>query len=68
MLTEILPGKTIEQNRELDYHLIEDLLGEELVKMRPKCSTLGLDTVKIAIQTVPAEKTSIGLEGNIRFM
>ena len=50
MLTEILPGKTIEQIEAMDYHLIEDLLGEELVKTRPKCSTLGLDTVKFATQ------------------
>jgi nitrogen fixation NifU-like protein len=56
MLTEILPGYTIEQIQDLDFHLIEDLLGEELVKMRPKCSTLGLDTVKFATQQYLQEK------------
>lgn len=50
MLTELLPGKTIQEIEALDFHLIEDLLGEELVKMRPKCSTLGLDTVRFATQ------------------
>ena len=50
MLTEILPGKTIEEIENMDFHLIEEMLGEELVKMRPKCSTLGLDTVKFAIK------------------
>jgi len=56
MLTEILSGQTIEQIDNLDYHLIEDLLGEELVKMRPKCSTLGLDTVKVAAKQYQQEK------------
>src|SRR5690606_2892687 len=48
MLTEILPGRSIEEIEVLDYHLIEELIGEEMVKARPKCSTLGLDTVKAA--------------------
>lgn len=56
MLTEILPGKTIQEIENLDFHLIEELLGEELVKMRPKCSTLGLDTVKFAIQQYLQQK------------
>ena len=50
MLTEILPGYTIEQIENLDFHMIEELLSAELVKTRPKCSTLGLDTVKFATQ------------------
>lgn len=50
MLTEQLSGKTIQEIENLDFHLVEELLGEELVKMRPKCSTLGLDTVKFAAQ------------------
>jgi nitrogen fixation NifU-like protein len=56
MLTEILPGQTIEQIEAMDFHLIEDLLSEELVKTRPKCSTLGLDTVKFAIQKYTQQK------------
>jgi nitrogen fixation NifU-like protein len=50
MLTEILPGRSLQEIEHLDYHLIEELLGDELVKMRPKCSTLGLDTTKFAVQ------------------
>ena len=56
MLTEILPGQTIEQIQNLDFHLIEELLSEELVKTRPKCATLGLDTVKFATQQYLQEK------------
>ncbi len=48
MLTEILPGQTMEQIDAMDFHVIEELLSEEMVKTRPKCSTLALDTVKTA--------------------
>jgi nitrogen fixation NifU-like protein len=48
MLTEVLAGQTIEQIENMDYHIIEELLSEELVKNRPKCSTLALDTAKTA--------------------
>lgn len=61
MLTEILPGYTIEQIAALDFHTIEDLLGEELVKTRPKCSTLGLDTIKHATEKYRQER-ALGLE------
>ena len=50
MLTEILPGQTLEEIEGLDFHMLEELLSEELVKMRPKCSTLGLDTTRFAVQ------------------
>jgi nitrogen fixation protein NifU and related proteins len=48
MLTEMMPGHSVEQIEELNFHLIEELVGEELVKTRPKCATLGLDTIKHA--------------------
>jgi nitrogen fixation protein NifU and related proteins len=56
MLTEIARGYTIEQIENLDYKLIEDLLSAELVKTRPKCSTLGLDTLKFATQRYRQEQ------------
>jgi nitrogen fixation protein NifU and related proteins len=48
MLTEIVTGFTKEQIQALDYHIIEELIGEELVKTRPKCATLALDTLRFA--------------------
>lgn len=57
MLTEIVPGYTIEQIKNMDFHIIEEMLGEELVKMRPKCSTLGLDTLKIATEQYRQQKS-----------
>jgi nitrogen fixation NifU-like protein len=56
MLTEILPGQTIEQIENLDFHMVEELLSEEMVKTRPKCSTLGLDTVKTATRQYHQQK------------
>lgn len=50
MLTEVLEGYTVEQIENLDYKVISELLSDELVKTRPKCATLGLDTVKFATQ------------------
>lgn len=50
MLTETVPGLTIEEIENLDFRLMEEMLSEELVKTRPKCSTLGLDTLKVATQ------------------
>ncbi len=56
LLTEILPGQTVDQIEKMDYHVIEEMLGEELVKTRPKCSTLGLDTVKNATKQYQQKK------------
>ena len=56
MLTEIAHGYTIEQIKDLDYTVIEELLGAELVKTRPKCATLGLDTLKFATQKYRQER------------
>jgi len=56
MLTEILPGQTIEQIENLDFHMIVELLSEEMVKTRPKCSTLGLDIAKTATRQFHQQK------------
>lgn len=56
MLTEHLPGQTIEQIEAMDFHVIEDMIGEELVKTRPKCATLGLDTIKVATKQYLQQK------------
>jgi nitrogen fixation protein NifU and related proteins len=48
MLTELAPGYTLDEIENLDYHLVEELLSAELVRTRPKCATLALDTLKYA--------------------
>jgi len=56
MLTEIMPGHTIEEIYQMDFHMLEELLSEELIKTRPKCATLGLDTIKSAARQYQQEK------------
>ncbi len=56
MLTDSVQGLTVDEIENLDYRMIEDLLSEELVKTRPKCSTLALDTLKIATKQYQQEK------------
>ncbi len=60
MLTETVRGLTVDEIEALDYKLIEEMLGEELVKTRPKCSTLGLDTLKVATRQYNQKR---GLQG-----
>ncbi|MCX7624244.1 MAG: iron-sulfur cluster assembly scaffold protein [Thermomicrobium sp.] len=39
---------TLDRILEADYHLMEELIGEEVVKLRPRCATLALGTLKAA--------------------
>lgn len=50
MLTEMVQGKTIEELQELDHQVMVDVLGEESVNTRPRCATLGLDTLKATLK------------------
>ena len=50
MLTEHVKGMPVEQVREMDYQFLIDELGEEPVKTRPRCATLGLDTLKATLE------------------
>ena len=54
MVTEMVRGMSLEAVMNLDYRTLEEELGEELVKTRPRCATLGLDTVKAAIKEYQA--------------
>jgi nitrogen fixation NifU-like protein len=58
MLTEEVQGLSITEIENLDYQLVGELLSEELVKTRPKCATLGLDTLKFATQKYRQEKNN----------
>jgi len=43
-------GLSPEAILEMDYHHMEELLGSEVVKARPRCATLGLATLKGAVR------------------
>lgn len=49
MLTEEVKGMTVEQALKLDHKFISELIGEEIVRTRPRCATLSLDTLRAAI-------------------
>lgn len=50
MLTEELNGATLAEVEAMDFHTIEEMIGSEMVHTRPKCATLGLDTLKKVIK------------------
>jgi len=50
MLTEELRGATLADIETMDFHAIEELIGSEMVHTRPKCATLGLDTLKKVVR------------------
>ena len=50
ILTEFAQGKTLEEIEALSYDDLIDLLGREVVSVRPRCATLGLSILKSAAQ------------------
>lgn len=43
-------GWTVEDIVNMDYNVMMDILGSDIVKSRPKCATLALGTLKAAIK------------------
>jgi nitrogen fixation NifU-like protein len=50
LLTDEVKGKSAAEIEAMDYHAIAEMVGEEVVQTRPRCATLGLDTLKAALQ------------------
>ncbi len=50
VLTDELKGMTVQEVEELGYPFISDLMGDEVVKMRPRCATVGLEAAKSALK------------------
>ncbi len=48
-LYEQVKGMSLAEVDQLDQQYMIDLLGEELVKTRPRCATLSLDTLRSAV-------------------
>lgn len=48
MLTELVQGKTLDEVEEMSYEELIDVLGREVVSVRPRCATLGLSILKNA--------------------
>ena len=52
IISEMVLGKEIDEILNMGPELMSDILGEELTLSRPKCSTLGISTLKLAIKEI----------------
>ncbi len=50
IVMEMVEGKTLDEIKALPHDTIIDILGREIALTRPRCSTLGLNTVRLAIE------------------
>ncbi len=50
IITELVRDKTIEEVENMTSDLITDIIGKDLAMTRPRCTTLGITTVKSAIK------------------
>jgi nitrogen fixation NifU-like protein len=48
MLTELAQGKTLDEVEAMSYEELIEVLGREVVSVRPRCATLGLSILKSA--------------------
>jgi nitrogen fixation protein NifU and related proteins len=62
MITEIVIGKTLDEVEAMGPDVILDILGQELGMARPKCTTLGLTTVKLAVKELRRQKMLADIE------
>ena len=52
MLTDMVKGKKLEEIQEMDFEAFIDHMGREVVISRVRCATLGLGTLKAAVDVV----------------
>jgi len=57
MITDIVEGKTAEEVEKMNPDVITGLIGKDLALTRPRCATLGITTIKQAIQEWRKQKT-----------
>ena len=56
ILLEMVQGKTLAEIEAIDYNDLVETLGKELVLTRVRCATLGLKTLKEAIEQYYAQQ------------
>lgn len=56
IISEVVLGKSVEDVLKMGPEAITDIIGEELALSRPKCSTLGISTVKLALRELEREQ------------
>ena len=62
MITEIVEGKSVEEVEKMSPDVIIELIGKELAMTRPRCTTLGLTTVKLALNERRRKETLSQIE------
>ena len=50
MVTDLVQDTPLAEIEDMDYHVIMDMIGQEVAQSRPRCSTLALGTLKAAIR------------------
>jgi len=48
--------RTLDEVQEMDYNVLQDVLGKETMQLRPRCATLSLGTLKAAIRKYQRNK------------
>ena len=56
LITEMAMGKTLKEIEEMPYTPLIDQMGEDVVKSRLRCATLGMDTLKGGAREYPSRK------------
>ncbi len=62
IITEMVIGKTLDEVEAMSPDVISDIVGLELAMNRPRCVTLGLTTVKVAVKEWRRKKMIDGIE------
>jgi len=56
LVTEMVKGKTLKEIEAMPYTALIDQMGEDVVKSRLRCATLGIDTLKGAAREYPSRQ------------
>jgi nitrogen fixation protein NifU and related proteins len=56
IVTELVKGKTLKEIEAMSYAPVIDQMGEDVVKSRLRCATLGMDTLKGGAREYPSRK------------
>ena len=58
MITEMVMAKTLAEIEEMPYAPLIDQMGEDVVKSRLRCATLGIDTLKGGAREYPSRRAT----------
>jgi nitrogen fixation protein NifU and related proteins len=56
IITEMVKDKTLKEIEEMSHQPLIDQMGEDVIKSRLRCATLGIDTLKGGAREYPSRK------------